>query len=55
MLKAVQSWEDTVVYGCLKSMGEIPEDATGTWLEADRVRSLGFVHHASAFVVLIAL
>lgn len=38
MLRGEKMWVSIVVRGCLEGMGEIPEDDTETWLEAD-VRS----------------
>ena len=35
MLKGVEAWVNIVVRGCLEGMGEIPEDDTEAWLEAD--------------------
>ncbi|KAI0761084.1 ARM repeat-containing protein [Trametes elegans] len=35
MLRGVEGWVNIVVRGCLEGMGEIPEDDTETWLEAD--------------------
>ena len=39
MLKSVEAWVNIVVRGCLEGMGEIPEDDTEAWLDAD-VRTL---------------
>ncbi|KAI0349043.1 hypothetical protein OH77DRAFT_1515060, partial [Trametes cingulata] len=35
MLRGVEGWVNIVVRGCLEGMGEIPEDDTEAWLEAD--------------------
>ncbi|OSC97013.1 ARM repeat-containing protein [Trametes coccinea BRFM310] len=35
MLRSVEGWVNIVVRGCLEGMGEIPEDDTEAWLEAD--------------------
>ncbi|KAI9056701.1 hypothetical protein FKP32DRAFT_1607768, partial [Trametes sanguinea] len=35
MLRGVEGWVNVVVRGCLEGMGEIPEDDTEAWLEAD--------------------
>ncbi|PIL26735.1 hypothetical protein GSI_11149 [Ganoderma sinense ZZ0214-1] len=35
MLKNVEGWVNIVVRGCLEGMGEIPEDDTEAWLDAD--------------------
>lgn len=35
MVKRVDGWTSAIVRGCLAGMGEIPEDETETWLEAD--------------------
>ncbi|TBU51233.1 ARM repeat-containing protein [Dichomitus squalens] len=35
MLKGVEAWVNIVVRGCLEGMGEIPEDDTEAWLDAD--------------------
>ncbi len=35
MLRSEPAWVEIVVRGCLEGMGEIPEDDTETWLEAD--------------------
>ena len=35
MLRGVEAWVNIVVRGCLEGMGEIPEDDTDTWLQAD--------------------
>ena len=35
MLRNEPAWVEIVVRGCLEGMGEIPEDDTETWLEAD--------------------
>ncbi|GBE80930.1 Importin subunit beta-3 [Sparassis crispa] len=35
MVKRVPGWVDVIVRGCLEGMGEIPEDETDIWLEAD--------------------
>ncbi|KAH9918693.1 ARM repeat-containing protein [Amylocystis lapponica] len=37
MTKHVEGWTVVVVRGCLEGMGEIPEDETDIWLEADPV------------------
>lgn len=47
MLKGVDAWVNIVVRGCLEGMGEIPEDDTEAWLEADvglLVSPLSLVH-----------
>ncbi|RPD72308.1 ARM repeat-containing protein [Lentinus tigrinus ALCF2SS1-7] len=35
MLRSEPAWVEIVVRGCLEGMGEIPEDDTEAWLEAD--------------------
>ncbi|KAI0919362.1 hypothetical protein AcV7_006120 [Taiwanofungus camphoratus] len=35
MVKRVDGWTGAVVRGCLEGMGEIPEDETDVWFEAD--------------------
>ena len=35
MVKRVDGWTSAIVRGCLSGMGEIPEDETDTWLDAD--------------------
>ncbi|TFY54131.1 hypothetical protein EVJ58_g9042 [Rhodofomes roseus] len=35
MVRRVDGWTAVVVRGCLEGMGEIPEDETEVWLEAD--------------------
>ncbi|KZT00064.1 ARM repeat-containing protein [Laetiporus sulphureus 93-53] len=35
MVKRVDGWTAVMVRGCLEGMGEIPEDETDIWLEAD--------------------
>ncbi|KZT64897.1 ARM repeat-containing protein [Daedalea quercina L-15889] len=35
MVKRVDGWTAVIVRGCLEGMGEIPEDETDVWLEAD--------------------
>ncbi|CCM06072.1 uncharacterized protein FIBRA_08319 [Fibroporia radiculosa] len=35
MVKRVDGWTGVVVRGCLEGMGEIPEDETDIWLEAE--------------------
>ncbi|KAI0644762.1 armadillo-type protein [Trametes meyenii] len=35
MLRGVEGWVNIVVRGCLEGMGEIPEDDTDVWLDAD--------------------
>ena len=50
MLKGVEGWVNIVVRGCLEGMGEIPEDDTETWLDADV--GLAFLRHCSAFPAL---
>lgn len=35
MVKRVDGWTAVIVRGCLEGMGEIPEDETDAWLEAD--------------------
>lgn len=35
MVRSVSGWVPAIVRGCLEGMGEIPEDDTEVWLEAD--------------------
>ena len=53
MLKGVEGWVNIIVRGCLEGMGEIPEDDTETWLDADV--GLAFLRHSSAFPALTVL
>lgn len=50
MVKRVDGWTAVIVRGCLEGMGEIPEDETDVWLEAD-VSWLSF----SAYVMALRI
>ncbi|KAI9067993.1 hypothetical protein FKP32DRAFT_1562639, partial [Trametes sanguinea] len=45
MPRGVEGWVNVVVRGCLEGMGEIPEDDTEAWLEAD----VGVLLHPHVF------
>lgn len=51
MVKRVDGWTGAVVRGCLEGMGEIPEDETDVWLEAD-VRPVSSLLQLAAVRVL---
>ena len=52
MLKSMKGWVKIVVRGCVENMGEIPEEDTETWLDAEV--GPAFLSCSSAFAVLTA-